>query len=144
MEETRRIAAEYRRSTGNTLPVSAELAKFDAMQLLGLSPVSVAERAVDAYQHVDDQVKKIQIKGRVIFDKNRGQRVGQLSLDANWDLLLLVIMDENYLPRQIFELSREQLEMSIPDSSELQRKTRGTMSVKKFKAISTLVWQSDA
>ena len=36
MAETRRLAAEYRRSTGSTLPVSAELAKFDAISLLGL------------------------------------------------------------------------------------------------------------
>jgi hypothetical protein len=143
MDETRRIAAEYRRSTGSTLPVSAELAKFDAIRLLGLSPASETERAVDACLHTDGGTQKVQIKGRVIFDDKQGQRVGQMSLDAGWDLLVLVLMDEDYLPLKIYQLSRDQLNSSIPDRGSLQKKTRGAMSVKKFKAISSLVWPAD-
>ena len=143
MEETRRIAAEYRRSTGSTLPVSAELAKFDAIRLLGLSAATETERAVDAYLHTESGIQRVQVKGRVIFDDKQGQRVGQMSLDAGWDLLLLVLMDENYIPEKIYQLSREQLNSSMPNASTLQKKTRGTMSVKKFQAISSLVWPVD-
>ncbi len=141
MEETRRIASEYRKSTGNTLPVSVELARFDAIRLLDLLPVQIQERAVDALLPASKGGGKVQIKGRVIFDEaKRGQRVGQLNLDAGWDLILLVLMNSEYECTEIYELGRDRLECEISDQKELKAKTRGALSVKKFKAIGQLRW----
>lgn len=141
MEETRRIASEYRKSTGSTLPVSAELARFDAARLLGLLPVLTTERAVDALLPTLEGNKKVQIKARVIFDEaTRGQRIGQLDLDADWDLVLLVLMNAEYECTHIYELGRDQLEFATPDPQELKANARGALSVKKFKAIGHLLW----
>ena len=141
MEETRRLAAEYRRSTGTTLPVSAEIAKYDAMRLLGLVPPAESERAVDALRESDMAVDKIQIKARVIFDaKKSGHRVGQLNLDGGWDSTLLVLMNDQYQTEAIYELSRAQLEQAIPAPEMLKKNARGTMSINKFKAVGELRW----
>ncbi|HUT41486.1 MAG TPA: hypothetical protein VM011_09110, partial [Gammaproteobacteria bacterium] len=48
ISETRRLAAEYRRSTGQALPVSAEIARHDAARLLGLTLCEPGTAGVDA------------------------------------------------------------------------------------------------
>lgn len=141
MDETRRLAAEYRRSTGSTLPVSAELAKFDAMELLGLRAPEEPAKGVDALRDGAQDVERIQIKGRVIFDAQKaGQRVGQLNLDADWDAVLLVIMNENYQTTAIYSLSRQRLLDELNQAPASKNNTRGAISVKKFQAIAEQVW----
>ncbi len=141
MDETRRLAAEYRRSTGSTLPVSAELAKFDAISLLGLRSPDTPISGVDALADSDQGEQRIQIKGRVIFDaKKSGQRVGQLNLDADWHVVLLVIMDEAYQTTAIYSLAKQRLLDELTQSSDSKNNARGAISVKKFQAIADLVW----
>ena len=144
MEETRRIAAEYRRSTGQTLPVSAELAKYDAVRLLNLETLDSDEpqqASIDAYLESADGRKAVQIKSRVIFSELGKQRVGQLNIEANWDLLFLVLMNEEYHPTYIYQLSKEVLE-SFYDSQDKHPKSnaRGALSVKRFIALAEEVW----
>lgn len=141
MDETRRIASEYRQSTGATLPVSAELAKFDAIKLLSLKPVKNQGKAVDALLVSDKGEKKVQVKGRVIFNSGKtSQRVGQLNLDADWDLLFLVLLNNRYETTEIYQVGRDKLLAELTDSSSFHKKQRGAISVKKFKAISQLCW----
>lgn len=138
MDETRRLAAEYRRSTGSTLPVSAELAKFDAINLLGLRTPDNPASGVDALRDGEQGVERIQIKGRVIFDPNKsGQRVGQLNMDADWDVVVLVMMDEEYQSTEIYALSKTDLLKALSESSS---NARGALSVKKFQALADKVW----
>lgn len=141
MDETRRLAAEYKRSTGNPLPVSAELAKFDAIRLLGMRTPDEPERAVDALWDTEKGVERVQIKGRVIFDpKKSGQRVGQLNLDANWDRVLLVVMNEDYQCTGIYGLARVTLQAVLSDVRDSKNNARGALSVKKFIAIADQLW----
>jgi hypothetical protein len=141
MDETRRLAAEYRRSTGSTLPVSAELAKFDAIHLLGLRTLDEPMNGVDALRDTEQGVERVQIKGRVIFDaKKNSQRVGQLNLDANWDEIVLVMMNEDYQCTAIFSVTKTQLCLVLDEQQGGKNNTRGALSVKKFQAISQQVW----
>ena len=141
MDETRRLAAEYRRSTGSTLPVSAELAKFDAISLLGLRSLDEPESGVDALRDTEQGIERIQIKGRVIFDpKKAGQRVGQLNLDANWDVVLLVMMNESYQSTAIYSISKSHLLKVLAEQQDSRNNARGALSVKKFQAIAEQVW----
>ena len=143
MDETRRLAAEYRRSTGSTLPVSAELAKFDAISLLGLRALEEPESGVDALRDTELGVERVQIKGRVIFDaKKTGQRVGQLNIDADWDVVLLVMMNEDYQCTAIYSISKPQLLRVLAEQQDGKSNSRGALSVKKFQAIAEQVWPS--
>ncbi len=162
IEETRRIAAEYRRATGQVLPVSGELretpegaqwaeriaaanivgmsgelARHDAARLLGLTLLHNAEQGVDA---IDAAQLKYQIKSRVIFNQERGgQRIGQISLEGGWDRLLLVTMDASYQPTAIYQLDREAASAAVGDGSAGRQK-RGALSVARIKALATRVW----
>ncbi len=135
MAETRRLAAEYHRATQQTLAVTAELARYDAMRHLGLIETLETETGVDA---IDSDGNKCLIKGRVIFDPTKsGHRIGQLHKEANWDKLYLVLLDDAYETYEIYENARSSLEPILADKSSQKR---GTLSVAKFKALGELVW----
>jgi hypothetical protein len=77
----------------------------------------------------------------VIFDEEKsGQRVGQLRLDHDWDSVLLVIMDDDYEPFEIYEAERDDIMDAMDEAASSNRKKRGAMSVARFKILSRLVW----
>lgn len=140
--QARMLAAEYRRAMGKPLPgVSNEIAEHDAIRLLSLEPKS-ADVEGGGYHAIDPARgdKKIQIKSRAIFDESKsGHRIGQISMEKEWDSVLLVLMDEDYEPYEIYEADREELEEFSGKSSK-NRSKRGAMSVARFKIIGRLAW----
>lgn len=142
ISETRRIARDYRQATGKSLGgVSGEIAHFDACKELNLEPVPHGtEGGYDAVGKGKREGQKIQIKARAIFEEGKpGQRIGQLKLEQDWDSVVLVLMDENFEPFEMYELSRSEVEADQANNSS-NRSKRGAMSVAKFKAIGELVW----
>ncbi len=138
--EARRLAAEYRRVMGKPLPgISNEIAEHDVMRLLGLKPKTEDAGGYDVIDPARDN-KRIQIKSRTIFDESKsGQRIGQLKIDQPWDSVLLVLMDDEYEPYEIYEAEREDIIEYVGKVSSSRAK-RGPMSVARFKIISRLVW----
>lgn len=142
IKEARHLAAEFRRTTGKPLPgVSGEIAEHDAARLLNLEICKEKRGGYDAIGHGNREGKRVQIKGRVIFDEEKsGQRVGQLKLEQDWDSVVLVIMDEDYETREIFEADRDEILDAMDEAGKSARKKRGAMTVARFKIISRLVW----
>ena len=138
--ETRRLAADFRSSTGQSLPVSGEIARYDAARLLDLNLCEPRVDGVDAIGKGDLKDQRFQIKSRVISqEKKSGTRIGQLNLNGEWNIVLLVIMDEAYEPCEIYAAEREEILQALDESSS-SRNRRGALSVSKFKIISQLVW----
>jgi hypothetical protein len=138
ISEARRIAAEYRRTTGTSLPISGEIAKHDACMYLELEPEQENQGGYDAR---DKDGHRIQIKGRAIFDETKGgQRLGQLKMEQEWDGLAMVLMDENFETTEIYLADRNAIENSMEEQTNSKRSKRGAMSVARFKHIGSLVW----
>lgn len=141
--ETRRLAADYRRATGKTLPVSGEIAVHDALRLLGLDAPAEPRAGVDA-QDPAAPSRRYQVKGRVLFgDGKSPQRIGQFNPAGDWDAVLLVLMDEDYEPQEIFEADREAIEQALEETRDSRRSRRGAMSVARFKIIGRRAWSRD-
>ncbi|MDF1644748.1 MAG: hypothetical protein P1U80_11255 [Pseudomonadales bacterium] len=141
MEETRRVAAEFRKATGQTLPVGPELARYDANRLLNLESPPDGLSGVDAVSGDD---LRYQIKNRVVFDDSKGgHRIGQLNFHGDWNVLLLVLLDEQYNTVEIYQMDRETAVEAVDELNNDTRKKRGPMSVAKFKALGSLVWDID-
>lgn len=142
--EARRIAAAYRRTTGRPLAgVSAEICQHDAARLLDLELCQPPVNGYDAVGRGARAGKRIQIKGRAIFDEARGgHRIGQLRIEQEWDSVVLVLMDENFEPFEIYEADRADVLDDISQSDSRRRK-RGAMSVARFKHLGRLVWARD-
>ncbi len=145
--EARKLASDYRRATGKPLAgVSAEIAEYDAARLLDLELVKpgAAVGGYDAIGHGSREGKRVQIKGRTIIDEaKRGQRIGQLKVDQEWDSVVLVLLDEEHEPYEIYEAERQGVLSHMENTNISKRSKRGAMSVAKFKNISRLVWTRD-
>lgn len=142
--EARRLAAEYKKATGKALGISGEIAEFDAASKLNLDLCDDRSKGYDAIGKGVREGKRVQIKGRAIFDEQKsGQRIGQLKTEQEWDSVVLVLMDENYEATEIFEADREIIIDALNESTSSNRKKRGAMSIAKFKIISDLVWSSE-
>ncbi|HID44913.1 MAG TPA: hypothetical protein EYP34_04075 [Chromatiaceae bacterium] len=138
--ETRRLAAEYRRTTGQMLPVTGEIARFDAARELNLELTEPRIPGVDATGKEEHENRRYQIKGRVILDESKtGYRIGQLNPNGEWTHVALVLLDENFEPFKIYEADREEILTALSQSTG-KRSKRGAMSVAKFEAIGELVW----
>ena len=145
MGEARRLAAEYRKATGQPLAVSGEIAKYDAVRLLDLEAVQDPSLGYDAVGKSGARAgRRVQIKGRAIFDESKGgQRIGQLRLDQEWDSVVLVLMDEEFEPFEIYETQREAIDAAVQEAEGSKRSKRGSMSVAKFKIIGQQVWNRE-
>ena len=55
---------------------------------------------------------------------------------------MLVLLNEDYEPLEIYEAQREDILDSV-SSSNSKRSNRGAISVAKFKFIATLVWSAE-
>jgi len=143
IEETRKLAAEFRRTTGTMLPVSGEIARYDVSHHLGLELNESRIDGVDAIGTNEREGLRIQIKSRVIGDTIKpGHRIGQLNPEGSWDLIILSLMDNDYEALEMYQASREEImaAMSKPGS---KRGKRGAISVAKFKIIGQLVWTKE-
>ena len=141
MTQTRKLASDYRRQTGQALPVTEELARFDAISILGLAKVEGKE-GIDAKDKTAATKSENQylIKGRVIFKAGKArQKLGGLNLQYPWTHLLMVIYDAEYLPTQIHKISREIIDRELENSP---KDKRGSMTVAKYKAIGELIWEN--
>ncbi len=140
IEETRKLAAEFRRTTGTMLPVSGEIARHDVAHLLGLELNKDQTAGYDAIDRNEREGLRVQIKSRVVGESVKpGHRIGQLNPDGDWDLVILSLMDEEFEPLEMYEASREEIEEAMEDSNS-RRAKRGAISVAKFKIIGRLVW----
>ncbi len=146
MAQTRKLAADYRNETGHALPVTEELARFDAVTTLKLRKIEGIE-GVDAVsseplEHEQLPAQRYLIKGRVIFKGGKArQKLGKLSLAADWNQLLMVIYNADYLPTHIYRVGRKIIEAEL---AKIAPDKRGSMTVAKYKAIGELVWQMTA
>ncbi len=140
ISQARQLAADYRRTMGKPLPgVSNEIALHDAMRLLQLAPTGKDAGGFDALDPGRGN-KRIQIKSRTIFDDEVGsQRIGQIKIDQTWDSVVLVLMDEDYEPFEIYEVDRDEL-LEYVDKTSSNRAKRGVLSVSRFKIIGRLAW----
>ncbi|MDQ7049135.1 MAG: hypothetical protein Q9M92_06155 [Enterobacterales bacterium] len=141
MAQTRKLASDYRKQTGQALPVTEELARFDAISILGLGQSDQLE-GVDAISKPQTGVETEQylIKGRVIFKAGKArQKLGKLGLQGLWNHLLMVIYDAEYCPTQIYKVKRVTIEKELEN---LSSDKRGSMTVAKYKAIGELIWQN--
>ncbi len=146
MQQARQLAANYRRATGKTMPgVSNEISVYDAIRLLHLAPApdQVGYEAVGTEKSGDLQGDRVQIKGRTMFsDSKNTQRIGQLKLEQNWDSVVLVLLDDDYEPFEIYEIDRATLTDNMVDKTT-KKARKGAMTVARFRKIATLAWSRD-
>ena len=135
MVEARKLAAQYRVATGKPLGISSEIAVHDVIRLMNLQPSETPQAGYDAVGTGVREGRRIQIKGRTVSDEAKSnQRIGQIKVDQEWDSVMLILMNEQYEPLEIYEAQREQILDAVANTST-KRRNRGALSVAKFKHL---------
>jgi hypothetical protein len=142
--QARILAAEYRETMGRPLPgISNEIAEHDAMRLMQLQP---APKDAVGYNAIDPARNdlRIQIKSRAVLDESKSNpRLGQLNINQDWDSVVLVIMNDKYMPVEIFEAYRDELEEAVYEAKANSRAKRGAMTIGRFKKLARLAWSEE-
>ena len=143
INETRRLAAEFKRTTGTMLPVSGEIARYDVSRLLDLKLNEDHNCGYDAIGKDLREGLRVLIKSRVIGDSVKsGHRIGQLNPNGNWNIIILSLMNSEFEPLEMYQLSHEEVAEALAHCSE-KRGKRGAISVAKFRIIGELVWTKE-
>ncbi len=140
IEQTRTLAAEFRKTTGAMLPVSGEIARYDVSRHLGLELCEERNCGYDAIGKDELDGLRVLIKSRVIGEQVKSShRIGQLNPNGDWDLLVLSLMDNDFQPTEMYMATREEV-LEATASADGRRARRGALSVAKFRIIGELVW----
>ena len=135
------IAKQYRQLTRKPLGITGEIGELTAANILGLTLTPARQPGYDAIRLDGSIETKIQIKSRVVLDgANRGQRLGRIRLDREWDSVILVLLDEDFEPLKIYEANRLKVTEALLEPGSKARE-RGALSIGKFKSIAELVWE---
>jgi hypothetical protein len=141
LSKIKTLATKYHSLTGRPLGVTGEIAEYEAVRLLKLDVSQVRQTGFDAIRKTKKGVNKIQIKGRVFQPTSKkGQRLGAIQLDKEWDSVILVMMDNKFSPTEIYEADRAVVEAALKEPGSKARNERGQLSVSKFKSISSPIW----
>ena len=139
LERARQAAVDYYALTGKPLGITGEYGEYIAAVRLGLE---LADARTAGYDAVDRHGRRIQIKARSIPRRKKlvGQQLGSIRLDHEWDVVIVVIMDELFEVRWMFEAERDVIKAALSAPGSKARNERGALSLSKFKSIGRQVW----
>ena len=135
------LAKEYRVLTGRPLGCTGEIAEYEACRILGLTLCAARQAGYDAIRTTKNGEQRVQIKGRCLLPtSNPGQRIGRIDCSKEFDSVVLVLLDENFEARTIYEADRKAVVAALKAPGSKARNERGALGVAKFKAIGCRVW----
>ena len=139
LERAKTAAIDYYRLTGKPLGITGEMGEYLAARELGLD---LAEARTPGYDATDALGRRIQVKARVIRNGKSlgGERLGSIRLEHEWDLVLLVLMDELFEPKVIWEAKRTPIKAALMRPGSKARNKRGALAITKFISIGRQVW----
>jgi hypothetical protein len=103
LKRAAQLARDYYAETGRPLGVTGEVAEFEAARRLGLE-LTPARHGYDAERQLNGKRQRIEIKSRRAAPAESGkrpkplgsQKLGAIKLDRQWQVVVLVLLDEQY------------------------------------------------
>ena len=138
IRDAKEIAKRYRNLTGKPLGVTGEVGEFEAAELLSFRLTGARQPGYDA---IASDGRHIQIKARCVLPgSKKSQHLGSIRLKHEWDTVMLILMDAEFEPLEIYEAKRADIERELSRPGSKARNVRGSLSVSKFKSISSRLW----
>ena len=142
--EAKLLAKEYYELTGRPLGITGEVAEYEAARLLGVELSAVRQTGYDAIRWRGRKKELLQIKGRCLPPGSKaGQRLGAIQLDKEWDLVLMVLLDQRFDATSVYEADREAITTALTAPGSRARNERGQLGVAKFMSIGRRIWPSE-
>jgi hypothetical protein len=138
LKDAKEIARRYRSLTGKPLGITGEVGEFTAAELMNLRLTGARQPGYDA---IAPDGHRIQIKARCVLpESKKSQRMGSIRLEHEWDTVMLILMDGDFEPLEIYEAKRSDIERELTKPGSKARNVRGSLGVSKFKSIALLIW----
>jgi len=101
------LAKKYYELTGKPLGVTGEVGEFEVARLLGVQLCGPRQPGHDGLRLSENGQCQLSIKS-VRFPPSReaSWRIGTIDLEAQWDAVLMVLLDLDFEPREIWEADR--------------------------------------
>lgn len=150
LKRAAQLARDYYAETGRPLGVTGEVAEFEAARRLGLE-LTPARHGYDAERQLNGKRQRIEIKGRRAAPAESGkrpkplgsQKLGAIKLDRQWQVVVLVLLDEQYRATEIYEAGRSSIQQQLARSASKAHE-RGVLSVSEFRKIAgPPVWERE-
>lgn len=143
LAEAKKLAQQYRVLTGKPLGITGEVAEYEAARILGVELTPARQAGYDATEIRDGKTYRLQIKGRCVLEDSskRGQRMGAIDIQKEFDAVLLVLLDGDFEATAIYEAPREAVIAALKDPGSKARNERGALSISKFRSIGAVRWQ---
>ena len=143
LREIKPLAREYYDLTGKPLGVTGENAEYEAARVLKVKLSPARQSGYDAVRKSRGKEQKLQIKGRLLTPSSRsGGRLGSISLKKEWDVVVLVLLNEHYEPTAMYEADRPTIKKALTAPGSKARNERGQLSISKFKSIGQPIWDA--
>lgn len=136
------LAREYYELTGRPLGITGEVAEFEAVRLIPrLKLAPPRQLGYDATRTRGGRTEHIQIKGRQfsLTGSRKTQRTGAINVNNEWDVLMLVLLNERFETVEIHEIARELVVAEIKRPGSKAR-ARGQLSISWLKQCGQQVW----
>ncbi len=138
IRDAKEVAKRYRNLTCKPLGITGEVGEFTAAELMTQRLTGARQPGYDA---VAPDGHRIQIKARCVLpDSKKSQRLGSIRLKHEWDTVMLILMNGDFEPLEIYEAKRPDIERELTRPGSKARNVRGSLGVSKFKSIALLVW----
>lgn len=142
LRQAKQLAQRYRTVTGKPLGITGEVAEYEAARILGVKLTPARQAGYDAVETIDGVQRRLQIKGRCILARSKAsQRMGSIDIKKEWDVVLLVLLDENLDAHEMYEAEREPVIAALIAPGSVARNVRGALAVNQFMRLSRLRWQ---
>jgi hypothetical protein len=136
--QVKQLAIEYRRLTGRPLGITGEVGEYEAARLLNLK---LAPARQPGYDGMGPNGQRFQIKTRCLLKGSKAsQQVGGIKLNNDWDATLLVLLDDDLNPIEIWEAQRDAVTRELERPGSRARNERGALDVRKFISIAERAW----
>ena len=142
LAQAKELAREYYRLTGKPLGVTGEVGEYEAARILGLT---LAEARTVGHDATDKDGTRYEIKSRYLpgIKNFSGQKTSKISSHDNWDILLVVLLDEQYDAFVIYEADRDKVIAALDKPGSKSRNERRALDISKVKKIGRVKWSRD-
>ncbi|QDH74437.1 hypothetical protein [Brevundimonas sp. M20] len=145
LDEARRLAVEYYRTTGKPLGVTGEVAELASWETLGVELADARQPGFDGWLVRDGVRLRVQVKGRAVTrERLYIGRCPAIKCGDKFDLCLLVLLDKTTLqPIEIWEADEDAIVARLDAPGSKSRNERRSLGISQFKSIARRVWRAE-
>lgn len=137
IRRAKEVARDYYALTGKPLGITGEIGEYEAARLFDME---LAEARMAGFDAIKPDGTKVQIKTRYLSEEDENKRrVPAIKMDYDWDTAMLVLLNEDFEVRSIYEVTRDAFSKGISSSTD-KTTLKGAPNIRIFKQFSQKVW----